>query len=111
MPNRDGDRSRGKAAEQNMASGIGSLCPRSIDDRKIGDHSIMDVASERHNAGLVEQNRLILLPARQFELKPFGGGEGIDVMPNPIMVHEGHACADGYRGNERVELYILHSPA
>ncbi len=67
----------------------------------------MDVASERHDALLVEYDRAVLLPLLELELEPFGRREGIDMMTDGIVVEEAHPRPDRHYRHERLELNIL----
>jgi len=107
MPDGYSARSAGRIREANDAVRArlrSPLAVRDVDERR---HGVVDIATKRDYAGLVEHDRSRLVFGEQFQLELLRRREGIHMMAARIEVQEGHSCPDRNDQHEWMKLHVL----
>src|SRR3990167_9266678 len=86
--------------------------PGIIGDIHITQHTVMNIAAQRHHPRGIEQHRLTGRAFVQAQLKTLGRREGIDVMTDIVAIGEAHRNAGAHRQYMGHKLLgpLIHHP-
>jgi hypothetical protein len=73
---------------------------RPVGHQDVGQHGVVDVAAQRHQAGAVEVFRRMRGAAIQPEFEGMRGGEGVDLVTDLVGIGEAHGRA--HRNDQQV---------
>src|SRR4051812_2085226 len=77
--------------------------PWALGHEGVSDHVVVNVATERSDAGTVERNGRRFFAPRERDLELFDGRKGIDLVRRLIVVGKNDASALRHDGDERNE--------
>ncbi len=107
MPDGHAHRLGGHVADHRLTARIGARRPHRVGHEDEGRHAVMDVAADRHHAGLVERDAPGLVPGEKLQFEALGRREGIDMVLERIEVREGDRRVHRHDRDERMKLRVL----